>query len=64
MNLTTSELCGAPLEVCEGETYCPDCTYCDAVEQMERATDEALALLAVEYAAPAFPESDAGEPPW
>jgi hypothetical protein len=62
MNPKTCELCSSPLEVCEDDCYCPDCTYCEAVEQMELATDEALALLAVEHAA--FPESDAGELPF
>jgi uncharacterized Zn finger protein (UPF0148 family) len=62
MNAESCVVCGAALEVCEGETYCPDCTYCDALEQMERATDEALAVLALEHAA--FPDSDAEEPPF
>jgi uncharacterized Zn finger protein (UPF0148 family) len=38
--------CGEPLACFEGETYCPDCSYWQTVEQMELATDEALAKLA------------------
>jgi hypothetical protein len=64
MNLTICDLCGGPLEFCEGECYCPDCAHYHAVEEMHRATDEALALLAVEHAAAAFPEPDAGELPF
>jgi uncharacterized Zn finger protein (UPF0148 family) len=60
MNAKTCAVCNSPLEVCEGETYCPDCIYYHAVEQMERATDEALALLALEPAA--YPEMDADLP--
>jgi uncharacterized Zn finger protein (UPF0148 family) len=62
MNTETCELCGCPLEVCEGASYCPDCTYYHAVEQMDRATDEALAVLALEHAA--YPEMDAEELPF
>jgi uncharacterized Zn finger protein (UPF0148 family) len=57
MNSETCDLCGCPQEFHEGETYCPECTYAEALEERDRATDEALALLAVEHAA--FPEMDA-----
>jgi uncharacterized Zn finger protein (UPF0148 family) len=40
------EHCGEPLACFEGETYCPDCTYWEAVEQTERATNEARTCLA------------------
>jgi uncharacterized Zn finger protein (UPF0148 family) len=62
MNPETCAVCGGPLEVCEGEHYCPECTYYHAVEETNRATDEALALLALEPAA--YPEMDAGELPF
>jgi uncharacterized Zn finger protein (UPF0148 family) len=62
MNAETCAVCGAALEVCDGECYCPDCTYYHAVEQLNRATDEALALLALEPAA--YPEMDAADLPF
>jgi uncharacterized Zn finger protein (UPF0148 family) len=62
MSSETCTVCGSPLEICEGECYCPDCTYYQTAREVDRATDEALALLAVEHAA--FPESDAGELPF
>jgi uncharacterized Zn finger protein (UPF0148 family) len=62
MKALTCDLCGGALEVCEGETYCPECSYCETLEQMDRATDEALAVLALEPAA--YPEMDAGDLPF
>ncbi len=38
------DLCGGPLEVFEGEPYCPDCTHYAALAGLHHATDEALAL--------------------
>jgi uncharacterized Zn finger protein (UPF0148 family) len=54
MNPETCHVCGDPLEVCEGECYCPDCTYYQTAREVDRATDEALAVLAQEPAA--YPE--------
>jgi uncharacterized Zn finger protein (UPF0148 family) len=42
--------CGERLERFEGETYCPDCTYWEAVEHLGAATDEALGQLALDPA--------------
>jgi hypothetical protein len=33
----------------EGETYYPECTYYEAVEAHDQATDEALAVLAQDF---------------
>jgi hypothetical protein len=63
MNLTTCELCGGRLESFEGESYCPDCTYSDAILEAERATDEALALLALEPVEPDVMDWRGEQPP-
>jgi hypothetical protein len=47
------EQCGGRLESYEGESYCPDCTFFEAVEAHDRATDEALAVLAEDFPQPA-----------
>jgi hypothetical protein len=46
------ENCGGRLETYEGESYCPECTYYEAVEAHDLATDEALALLAQDFPDP------------
>jgi uncharacterized Zn finger protein (UPF0148 family) len=46
------EQCGGRLERYEGETYCPDCTHYEAVEAHDRATDEALRVLAQDLPEP------------
>jgi uncharacterized Zn finger protein (UPF0148 family) len=56
--------CGERLERFEGETYCPDCTYYDALEQMELATDEALAQLAIDQADEDVRDWHGEEPPF
>jgi hypothetical protein len=43
--------CGERLESFEGEAYCVDCDYYAALDQLELATDEALAELAIDQAA-------------
>jgi hypothetical protein len=55
--------CGERLESFENETYCPECTYWQTVEQMEQATDEALAELAIDHADPDATHWP-GEPPF
>jgi uncharacterized Zn finger protein (UPF0148 family) len=55
--------CGERLERFEGEDYCPDCTYWEAVEQLEQATDEALAQLTIDQAEPDGMDWH-GEPPF
>jgi uncharacterized Zn finger protein (UPF0148 family) len=42
--------CRGPLEHFEGEAYCPDCTRFEGVTQFDQATNEALALLALDQA--------------
>jgi hypothetical protein len=59
--------CGERLEHFEGEAYCPDCTYFEAVAmldqaadevvaQFDQATDEEVALLAIDQV-----DDDAGD---
>jgi uncharacterized Zn finger protein (UPF0148 family) len=64
MNRKTCDICTCPLEVCEGETYCPDCTHCETVREWERATDEALALLAIQHAEPDVMDCRGELPPY
>jgi hypothetical protein len=49
--------CGRRLEHFEGEPYCPDCTYFEPVALLDQATDEGLALLAIDHV-----DDDAGDP--
>jgi uncharacterized Zn finger protein (UPF0148 family) len=56
--------CGERLEHFEGEAYCPDCTYGEAVEQMEQATDEALAQFAIDQADPEVMDWRGEQPPF
>jgi uncharacterized Zn finger protein (UPF0148 family) len=56
--------CGERLERFEGETYCPDCTYWEAVEQMDAATDEALAQRAIDQADPDVRDLLGEQPPF
>jgi hypothetical protein len=56
--------CGERLEHFEGESDCPDCTYWEAVEQLDRATDEALAQLAIDQSKPAVMGWRGGQPPF
>jgi uncharacterized Zn finger protein (UPF0148 family) len=58
------EHCGQPLACFEGETYGPDCTYWHAVEQMEAATDEALAQLAIDQTEAEVMDWHSVEPPF
>jgi hypothetical protein len=53
MNTKYWEQCGGRLETFDGEAYCPDCTYYQAVQGHDQATDEALALLAQDFPEPA-----------
>jgi uncharacterized Zn finger protein (UPF0148 family) len=46
------EHCGRRLESYEGESYCPECTYYEAVEAHDRATDEALAVQEQNFSRP------------
>jgi hypothetical protein len=50
------EHCDGRLESYEGETYCPECTYYQAVASHDQATDEALAVLAQD--SPELPAMD------
>jgi hypothetical protein len=43
------ERCGGQLETFEAEDFCPECTYYEAVEAHDLATDEALAVLAQDF---------------
>jgi uncharacterized Zn finger protein (UPF0148 family) len=47
------EQCGGRLETFEGESFCPECTYYEAVAALDLATDEALAVLAQDQSEPA-----------
>jgi uncharacterized Zn finger protein (UPF0148 family) len=55
--------CGERLESFETETYCPECTYWQTVEQMELATDEAMAELAIDQTEPEVTDWHGEEPP-
>ncbi len=55
---TKCERCGGPLEVFEGEAFCPDCTSFEAAQAHDRATSEALALLAQNFPEPAAIEEE------
>ncbi len=52
------ERCGGKLETFEGEEYCPDCSYYEAVAGHDRATDEALAVLAQDFPEPAATDEE------
>jgi uncharacterized Zn finger protein (UPF0148 family) len=56
--------CGERLESYEGESYCPDCTYFEVLEQMELATDEALVQLAIDQPEPEVMDWHGEEPPF
>jgi hypothetical protein len=58
------EHCGERLERFEGEDYCPDCLYFERLEQMELATDEALAQLAIDQPDPDVMDWRGEEPPF
>jgi uncharacterized Zn finger protein (UPF0148 family) len=56
--------CGEQLACFEGESYCPDCSHWEAVEEMEAATDEALAQLALDQPDPEVRDWRGEEPPF
>jgi len=56
--LRNCKYCGGRLDHFEGESFCPDCTYYQAVEAHDHATDEALAVLAQDHPEPAMPDND------
>jgi uncharacterized Zn finger protein (UPF0148 family) len=58
------EHCGEPLPCFEGETFCADCAYWETVEQMELATDEAMAQLAIREPEPDVRNWHGEEPPF
>jgi uncharacterized Zn finger protein (UPF0148 family) len=55
------EHCGGPTCTYEGEVYCPDCTYYDALELAAEADEEARLERTVIYAA--WDDTPA-DPPW
>jgi uncharacterized Zn finger protein (UPF0148 family) len=57
------EDCGSRLACFEGETYCPDCTYYEALELAEEADDEARLLRLTPAPAGAEGEGPADDGP-
>jgi uncharacterized Zn finger protein (UPF0148 family) len=55
--------CGGRLEHFDGESYCPDCSHFEAVEQLDQATDEALAKLAINQVEDDVGDRHGEEPP-
>jgi uncharacterized Zn finger protein (UPF0148 family) len=56
--------CGERLECYEGEDYCACCDHWAAVEQLEAATDEALAQLAIDQPEPEVMNWHGEQPPF
>jgi uncharacterized Zn finger protein (UPF0148 family) len=42
--MTNCDHCGTPMDVFQGEDFCRECTYYEAVEQLNLARDEAQAM--------------------